>query len=281
MLKGRFVIFGLVVAAMLGLAATAWGYDTPTISGHVWLDANGNGVFDEGPSAALESVRVIFYRDYDCNGVIDGADEMFDYDYTDTAGFYLVVNAYYCYVGYLDPATVPAGLEYSTAPTQSVITGAHDVVDVNFGLKQPDPYNVVCPEEVSFWKKEFKKNKTFSAAELAEIVKAALSMQTVFTTRAQIVDVLNGADEPYEKAERQFATLTLNLAVAEVHDQVGYQMGLEPDDALSLKKLTAAKFVGDAYIQVEAMILSQSNLTLAKKIAKSINQGEGLQLNCE
>jgi hypothetical protein len=73
----------------------------------------------------------------------------------------------------------------------------------------------------------------------------------------------------------------LNLAVAEVHDQVGYQMGLEPDDALSLKKLTAAKFVGDAYIQVEAMILSQSNLTLAKKIAKSINQGEGLQLNCE
>jgi hypothetical protein len=278
-------LFSAVVVYLLTLAvaASAWAGETPIIAGHVWLDENADGVFEEGPEAGLEGVQVIFYRDYDCNGLIDGSDEIFDYDFSEVDGYYFVVNAYYCYVGFLNEETVPEGLVYTTEPFVSVITGQQDVLDVNFSLSAYEPYDIVCPQTANFWKKEFKKFKNFSAAELNLLVEEVLQLTPVFDNYAAIADVLQkGEDErdKEDKAERQFAALALNLAAASVHRQVGLQIGLLPETELVLPELTDAATVGDAFEQVEGCLLGGTEYKLAKKIAKSVNKGEGVALNC-
>jgi hypothetical protein len=72
--------FGLLISFIFAGTALA---GVPMIVGdYVWFDENGNGLQDDGAENGINGVRVIFYRDYECNGVIDGNDEIYDYDYT-------------------------------------------------------------------------------------------------------------------------------------------------------------------------------------------------------
>jgi hypothetical protein len=279
---------GLMMLVVISMIIGTWvvishAQETPTMSGFVFLDGNGNGLFDESISNGIAGVQVIFMRDYDCNGVVDGSDEMFDYDFTDAAGYFLVVNAWYCYIGSLDPETVPEGMVYTTSPIVAIATGQESVTDVNFGLSYYQPYDTVCPKPANWWKKEFKKQVNFSKAELETIAEAALRMTGVFETYNEIFDALDKGDDENEKtdkARRQFAALALNLAAAEVHGQVGLQIGMEPTATLSLGSLTDAKTVGAAFDEIENYLLNNDIHKKAIKIAKKINKGEGLQLNC-
>lgn len=142
------LFFLLAFAAVLPLTAHAGG--SIVLGDYVWLDSNSNGLQDEDPYAGINGVQVVFFRDYDCNGVIDGADEIFDYDFTgdDASGLpgYYMVPAVggFCFVSWVEPATVPDGLIFTTDPVLNFATTDQDYLDADFGLNDAGGYE--CAE---------------------------------------------------------------------------------------------------------------------------------------
>ncbi len=110
---------------------------------YVWLDANGNGVQDDGPDAGLEGVRVVLWSDSDGNG---SPDAEYDERYTDATGYYafemLAPGAYEVRV---DASTLPDDLQQTydldglaTPNTATVILDlGEERWDVDFGYVPP------------------------------------------------------------------------------------------------------------------------------------------------
>jgi len=286
-----FTLASLIAIAIAFTFSPALAGPPIIIGDYVWFDANGNGLQDDGDDAGINDVRVILYRDYDCNGLIDGSDEIFDYDYTTFDEFGL--PGYYevpaiggrCYVAFLDEATVPEELEHTTPANLGIPTFDVDYLDADFGLgfEQQGP-DFVCPKTIGFWKQQFKQKRSakYSQDELNLIVEVALGLTPVFDSYDDFEYYLNvkGRAGALARATRQFAAFTLNLAAYLVIDEIGFPAGLGDDVDLDLY-LTDAPTVGDAYAEVEAYILSGENLGLANDIADAINNGEGLELKCE
>lgn len=77
------------MCSILGAAPVRDG-ESITMHEYVFYDDNSTGMFDESADPAIEGVRGIYTRDYECNGIIDGDDEIYDYDYTVADGSYFL-----------------------------------------------------------------------------------------------------------------------------------------------------------------------------------------------
>ncbi|MCZ7582807.1 MAG: MSCRAMM family adhesin SdrC [Deltaproteobacteria bacterium] len=262
------------------------------VGDYVWYDANNNGLQDDGDDSGLNGIRVDYYRDYDCNGVIDGSDEYYDYDFTSddefgNPGYYLISTvSNFCHVAMLDESTIPDGLVHTTSPILGFRMPDHDYWDVDFGLGEtppPPPAGFTCPKTIGFWKQQFKggKSSKYSAAELNAIVAEALTLTDVFSTYADFNFFLNikGNEGPLARAKRQFAAFTLNLAAFNLSDSVDWQAGLDESTPLD-SSLTDADTVGDAFDEVESFILAGINLGIANDLADAINNGLGIDVDC-
>jgi hypothetical protein len=292
-MKARnFVSTVALAAAVVFGAGSAWAGVPMWMGDYVWYDANGNGVQDDGADSGINGVRVMFYRDYDCNGAIDGYDEIYDYDFTDydaagDPGYYRVpAHSGWCFVAFLDPAYVPLGLVATTASELGFQTPEYDYWDVDFGLGVPkEEPDFACPKTIGFWKQQFtdKKSAKYSPAELQAIVARALELTEVFESYNDFPRFLNakGNEGPLARATKQFAAFTLNLAAFELIGEVGFPAGLSDNEPLSLGALTSAGTVGEAYLQVEGYILSGASLELANDLADAINNGQGIAVDCE
>ena len=265
------------------------------IGDYVWFDENGNGLQDEGPDAGINDVRVIFYRDYECNGVFDNYDEIYDYDYTmdgpdGLAGWYMIPSiSSFCFVAYLDETTIPVDMIVTTQYPLPIDPPADaDYLDADFGLGYeivPPVPAYACPKTIGFWKQQFRFGSAmkYDIFELIAIVEGAIDQTPLFKNFGifQYLFNLQGNVGSFYKALRQFAALTLNLAVYDLIDYVDFPAGLDESTPLDLPELTDATTVGQAYEEVEYYLLTKTNLELANTIADSINNGLGIDVNCD
>ena len=139
------VLAAVFVVAMVGTDAQAC---SAYIGDYVWFDANGNGLQDEDASAGINGVMVVAYRDFDCNGVVDTDDVVFDYDFTDygpdgNPGYYYIPafgseSISICYVVQIDAKYSPQDLCLTTTEQIAFPLYCEDKWDVDFG------YSDVC-----------------------------------------------------------------------------------------------------------------------------------------
>ena len=287
----KFYVLASVVLAVLAFSAVTYAGVPVVIGDYVWFDANGNGQQDDGANAGINDVQVLFFRDYDCNGIIDGYDELYDYDFTsnDAAGnpgYYQIAGySSFCFVAFLNESTVPADLIHTTATELGVGQSTSNQFWVDFGLgyKIIHEADFVCPKTIGFWKQQFtaKKSAKYTPAELAAIVDLALELTPVFDSYEEFPYYLNinGNAGPLARAKKQFAGLTLNLAAYELRNQISFKAGM-PDFAELNSVLTDAETVSEAYTEIESYILDGKNLALANDLADAINNGVGLDTTC-
>jgi MYXO-CTERM domain-containing protein len=285
----------LLVALALGtlLIAPAAQACPVNLGGYAWFDRNGDGLMNEGPADGLNGVRVVLTRDYECNGIVDGFDAIFDYVYTanDGAGapghFALPANGG-CYIATLDPATIPAGLFATTPDPLNFDTGCADFLAVNFGLGNelppPPPPAFACPKTIGFWKQQVTQSRAakYTAAEIARIMNAAVALSPVFASANDLKTALlsNGNAGPLMRAKRQFAGLSLNVAAFGLLGVVGYPAGAGFDTPIDLG-LTDADTLGEAFDEIKGYILSRANLGLANDLADALNNGLGIDVECD
>jgi hypothetical protein len=291
MVRKTFLFLAMMVFVVVAFAAVSYAGVPVVVGDYVWYDANSNGLQDDGPDAGINGVQVIFFRDYECNGLIDNYDEIYDYDFTadDASGNpgYYLIQAYssFCFVAFLNPQTIPA-LLVNTTPMQLAV-GMSDVdqywVDFGYGPNTETTPDYVCPKTIGFWKQQFttKNSAKYSQAEVHAIVNLALKLTPVFSSYNDFPYYLNinGNAGPLARAKKQFAAFVLNLAAYEIHNNIGYDAGLSIDTPLDLD-LTAAGTVGEAFYELEGYILSGTNLELANDLADAINNGDGVAVVC-
>ncbi len=134
------VLAAVFVVAMVGTEAQAC---SAYIGDYVWFDANGNGLQDEDASAGINGVMVTAYRDFDCNGVVDVDDVVFDYDFTDYGpdgepGYYFIPAfgseaISICYVVQIDAKYSPQDICLNTDEQIAFPLYCEDKWDVDFG----------------------------------------------------------------------------------------------------------------------------------------------------
>ncbi len=113
-----------------------------SIGDYVWLDANGNGLQDDGPGAGLNGVTVRLYLD-DGDGVFEpgGDDVLVDTQVTSGDGGYLfdMLHAGDYWVD-VDESTVPAGLTLTTGvdPMPVTVNYGDAYLDADFGYTGAD-----------------------------------------------------------------------------------------------------------------------------------------------
>lgn len=258
------------------------------MGGRVWQDENDNGRID-GDEEGIEGVQILFYRDYECNGIVDPGDELFDYAFSDIDGNYTVANAKYCYVAFPEALTVPGNTYYTTAEAFAVAINGADVLNLNFGLNyKKDEPGFVCPQRASFWAYQFKgkRHATFSNSEMKKIVRKALTMTRVFRNESDLKDALKYRSSRHHhchmemKVDKHFAALVLNLAAFEVRDDLDHPVGFGFDTPLDLPEWTEATTVGEAFEQIEDAILHHGDLHMAKRLSKALTRGEGMEVTC-
>ncbi|MDP8225070.1 MAG: hypothetical protein P9L99_17045 [Candidatus Lernaella stagnicola] len=287
----------MMTAAFIVILVTVFGVGSALagpavwVGDYVWYDTNGNGLQDEPAENGINDVRVIAYRDYNCNGVIDGDDEIYDYDYTTEDEFgnpgYYYIPAFggRCYVTFVDIDTIPDTYVPTTPDFLGAPVGDVDYLDFDFGfnegqIEEPD---FTCPKTIGFWKQQFKQGNSakFTADELAVIVDTALDLTPVFATYDDFRYFLNarGNQGPAARAKKQFAAFTLNLAAFLTYEEGTFAAGLSFYTPLDLW-LTDAETVGDAFYEVEDFILGGYDLGLANDLADAINNGDGVDVLC-
>lgn len=145
-MKHVSLILSVIMAALFFLGLSAASACPLYVGDYVWYDRNGNGLQDEDASDGLNGVRVNLYRDYGCDGIIDGGDGITDYDYTHDGpdGFpgYYDIQAFssssgdpWCYVAFVDETTLPNPDLFPTTPQPlSFGTLCEDKWDVDFGF---------------------------------------------------------------------------------------------------------------------------------------------------
>ena len=129
--RGRKSLMAIVIAALFLLNLNgAWAAGSASISGYVWYDDDGDGVFDQGEDG-LEGVTVSLYRDND--GILMGtqtSSQDGSYQFSNlSAGDYIVQVA----------ETHTAGLaEYALTTDKSLpisLEEGENCSDANFGYE--------------------------------------------------------------------------------------------------------------------------------------------------
>ncbi len=208
---GKICVLVAVLFSGLAFFGTASAHDWVWMGDYVWADADCDGVQNEGADAGLNWIKVLFWRDYDCNGFVDGADEFYDYDYThDDAfgnpGYYDVpADGGYCFVVELDATTIPDGLHVTTNEEVSVKLNGFDYWDADFGLGACDETpEYACPKTIGFWKQQVLQTsaKKYTLAEVNSIIEEALTLTPVFTSAADLKTALlsNGTAGALQRA---------------------------------------------------------------------------------
>lgn len=287
-------LFALAAAfAFVAFAAPAFAGVPINVGGYVWFDENCDSAANDGDDAGLNGVRVMFFRDYDCDGVINNDDEMYDYDFTsdDANGNpgYFSVSAVsdFCFVTFLDPAYVPEGLHLTTGEEFAIQTVDQDYTDAKFGLGvcEEEPPAYVCPKTIGFWKQQIEQSRAakYSRTEIQAIVTVALTYTDVFNSYRDFQRALDSgcSRSALDRAKKQYAGFLLNLAAYEVREGVRYQAGLAMNTELDLDRYTDAETVGEVAAQLEQAILGRVNLGWANDTADAINNGQGLDVTCE
>jgi MYXO-CTERM domain-containing protein len=292
-MKARNLSFLAILALGIVFFAPTANACPVNLGGYVWYDRNSDGLPNEAASDGLNGVRVVLTRDYDCNAIVDGFDAIFDYIHTANDGsgnpghFALPANGG-CYIATLDPTTVPAGMFATTPDPKPFDTGCADFLAVNFGLGDelppPPPPAFACPKTIGFWKQQVTQSRAakYTAAEIAQIMNAAVALTPVFTSTNDLKTALLslGNAGPLMRAKRQFAGLALNVAAFNLLGVVGYPAGAGFDTPLDLG-LTNADTLGEAFDEVEGYILTGMNLGRANDIADAINNGNGVDVECD
>ncbi len=141
MRTSKALIMTLVVTVFVGVTFIAAQANDPLMIGdYVWFDANCNGVQDDGVDAGINDIMVWFYRDYDCNGIFDGSDAVYDYDFTrdddyGVPGYYEIPSeGARCFIVELDESTIPEGLHVRAGTPMTVATENVDYWDADYGL---------------------------------------------------------------------------------------------------------------------------------------------------
>ena len=141
MRTSKALVMTLVVTIFVGITYVAAQAGDPIVIGdYVWFDANCDGIQNDGTDAGINDVLVWFYRDYDCNGILDGDDAVYDYDFTrnddyGVAGYYEIPSTgTRCFVVELDEETIPEGLFVRSGTSMTVATDNVDYMDADYGL---------------------------------------------------------------------------------------------------------------------------------------------------
>ncbi len=288
----RYLLALVVVLTGMFYAATASAHGWVMVGDRVWYDADCDGVQNDGADSGLNGIRVDFWRDYDCNGLIDGYDEYYDYDFTHNdasglPGYYDVpADGGFCFVASLDGSTIPEGLHITTAEEVTIRLNGVDYTTADFGLGDcpEEPPAFACGKTIGFWKQQVQQSRAakYTAAEVDAIEAEALNLTVVFADAYDLETALlsKGNAGLLQHARRQFAGLVLNLAAYNLYGELGYAAGLDEREPLFLPELTDALFVGEAFNQVEIYILNRINLGLANNIADAINNGLGIDVYC-
>lgn len=287
-------LFALIAAcAFCAIASTAFAGVPMNVGDYVWFDENCDGEANEGADAGLNGVRVMFFRDYECDGVINNDDEIYDYDFTSddangNPGYYSIPSlSSFCFVAFLDPAYVPEGLHLTTGEEIAVAKSETDVTDVDFGLGVCDdePPAFVCPKTIGFWKQQIEQTRAakYSRTEIQAIVTVALSYTDVFASYSDFARALDSgcSRSALDRAKKQYAGFLLNLAAYELREGLGFQAGLAMNTEIDLDRYTDAETVGEVAAQLEQAILSRVNLGWANETADAINNGWGMEVTCE
>lgn len=280
----------LVILALGVLPAFA---GTPTDLGdYVWYDENCDGIQNEGPDNGLNDVRVMFFRDYGCDGEIDDNDEIYDYDFTTDnefgdPGYYSVPTiSGFCFVAFLDTDYIPEGLHATTPERIGFVTPVEGFADADFGLGDcvGGPPEYACPKTASFWKKELNRSSgvVYTQAEINTIVNYALTQTAVFTSYTDMKNALNarGYWGSKTRAKTQLAALLLNLAAYKVHESVGSDYGLAEDEPLYLWWIISSPNVGAAYDQLESWYRANRNTWMVGDVSELITYGIGVWVTC-
>jgi len=286
-----------ILLALLITVFTVAGFNTANActnySGdYVWLDSNWNGLQDDGLGAGINGVMVIFYRDFDCNGLVDGGDVIYDYQFTrndadGNPGWYLIqTQGNACYVAEVNLDTV-AGLYATTDVIIPFPTTCENELDIDFGFsfEEKPQIDFTCPKTIGFWKQQVQQTRAakYTQDEITAIEQLAVELTPVFGSVEELETALlsKGNAGPLLRAKRQFAGVMLNLAAYALIDEVGYPAGLGEQTPLDLPNYTDAETIGEAIAELEYYILHQSDLGLANDLADAINNGLGLDLKCE
>ncbi len=286
-------LFALAAAfAFVAFAAPAFAGIPINVGGYVWFDENCDGTFNDGAASGLNGVRVMYYRDYECDGVINNDDEIYDYDFTsndaDGNPGYFSVSAVsdFCFVTFLDPAYVPEGLKATTGEQFPIQTVAADYTDAEFGLGVCDaePPAYTCPKTIGFWKQQIEQTRAakYSRTEIQAIVTVALTYTDVFSSYRDFQRALDEgcSKSALDRAKKQYAGFLLNLAAYDLRDGLRFKAGLAMNAELNLPRYTNAKTVGEVAAQLEQAISSRVNLGWANDTADAINNGQGLDVTC-
>lgn len=287
-------LFALAAAfAFVAFAAPAFAGVPINVGGYVWFDENCDGEANDGADAGLNGVRVMFFRDHECDGVINNDDEIYDYDFTaddaeGTPGYFSVpAVSDFCFVTFLDPAYVPEGLHLTTDEEFAIQTVDQDYTDAAFGLGvcEEEPPVYVCPKTIGFWKQQIEQSRAakYSRTEIQAIVTVALTYTDVFSSYSDFARALDSgcSRSALDRAKKQYAGFLLNLAAYEVREGVRFQAGLAMNTELDLDRYTDAETVGEVAAQLEQAILGRVNLGWANDTADAINNGQGLDVTCE
>ncbi|MDP8223370.1 MAG: hypothetical protein P9L99_08430 [Candidatus Lernaella stagnicola] len=275
------------------------------MGGYVLFDDNGDGVVDTDDDAGIEGVRVDFYRDYQCDGFVDGADELFDFDFSDDTGFFRVVNAKHCYVAVIDLTTAPVDMMLTTADSLGIIIAGGDEFGLTFGLThlgcEPGSVN---PKRTHFWRRYFDKKKgrhghghghggghfsPYDKKDVKEIARLAATYSPYFDDEKDIKKALKAKfKQNYKRRDwkkralKHYAGLLMNLAAYELSDQLDYQAGFALDTPVHLSDWTDAATVAEAIADIEDYLDegTRDSYRYARKIARLINAGAGIDPSC-
>lgn len=286
-------VFSFVLLSLI-VAGSAFAGTPRDLGDYVWYDADCDGEQNEPAEFGLNDVRVMFFRDYECNGVIDGYDELYDYAFTTddefgNPGFYSVpALSSFCFVAFLDPAFAPEGLFATTE--ESVVVGLGDTTftDADFGLgdcaDEPEVPDYTCPKTIGFWKQQLDQSRAakFNRDEINAIVTYALTMTDVFSSYGDMQRALNytGREGATARAKKQYAGVLLNVAAYDLADGLSEQVGFSWDTAIDLP-MTDAETVGEAVDLLEAWIMAGVNLCTANDLADALNNGNGMEVSCD
>jgi len=285
------LIPGLTIIMLL-IAVPAFAGIPTTMGDYVWYDENCDGLQNEGPENGLNDIQVMFFRDYDCNGEIDGSDEIYDYAFTkddaDGNPGYYSISAYsgWCFVTFLATEYVPEGLHATTAERVDFVLLDTGFSDADFGLGDcpSGPPEYSCPKTMSFWRNELNRGAgtKFTQAEINMIVAYALTQTRIFTSYTDMKNALNssGCWGSKTRAKNQLAALLLNLAAYSKHTSLAYDIGLAEAEPLYLWWIISANTVGAAADQFESWYLSYKNYWMIGDLSDMINDGFGIWVTC-
>lgn len=151
-----------------------------------------------------------------------------------------------------------------------------------------DPEIGCSPRNIDFWRAQYKRNSTgslrFTDADANTIAtRAATLSDGRFASSKQLLNALTiGGTQPERAADRQYATLLLNIAAGDVSGTMSYKAGLSGNEGLDPSVYATGvvgSTVGAAATWIRAQLPDRTNagdLGGASEVANAINNAQGL-----